>query len=106
MTYEGLDEVQVWLVHEVHLAEGRSGKPVVEVCAGGFVLLVEIDEETDGHHDEKEGQPSEAEVLDGGCVNVVDQIWEPCLAWVEVVPGGSGELGGGDEREGLTARGR
>ena len=40
MTYEGLDEVQVGLVHEVHLAEGRSGEAVVEVSTGRFVLLV------------------------------------------------------------------
>lgn len=40
MTYEGLDEVEVGFVHEVHFAEGRSSETMVYVCAWGFVLLV------------------------------------------------------------------
>lgn len=40
MTYECLDEVEVGLVHEVHLAEGSSGETVINVGTGGFVLLV------------------------------------------------------------------
>lgn len=36
---------------------------------------------------------------------MVNQIWEPGLAWVEVVPGGSGEERGNTERRGLLPEG-
>lgn len=50
-----MDEVEVGFIHEVHFAEGSSGETVVYISTGGFVLLVEIDEETYGHHNKKEG---------------------------------------------------
>lgn len=89
MTYKGLDEIEVWFVHEVHFAEGRSRETVEEVSAWGLVLLVQIYEEAYGHHDEKEGQASKAEVLYGSGVNVMNEIREIGLAWVKVVSGGN-----------------